>query len=219
MLFCELSAKNLHFIVTPVELRAVLKDFHHVVVSAGVRKSYVESNPNDFFVTYDALYEKLKNGVKLIWKTDYAVAHFSTGVTAHLENCIYQPSDHLCVPKFIEPCPVVDTFGFYPYKDQLSTSFSVTQFPENVCGLCLRFPTKIEYENDTEKHSAGIVDCTELDDDKTYEILKKRIKAITKPLKMDFDGKARRTAVRISDRAKSDFCHFYFATSNRITVI
>ena len=219
MQYYELSNKKSHFIVTPDELRLILNDFHHVVVNTGVRKNYVESNPNDFFFTYDALYKKLKNGTKLLWKTDYDIADFSTGITDHLENCIYQPSSRLSVPNFAEPCPFIDTFCFLPWKEQLSTSFSVTQFPENVCGLCLYFPTKIEYENDTEKHSADIVECTCLDDFETYETLVERIKSITKPLKLDWDGKKHRTSVRISDEAKKDFSKFYFVTSNNITVI
>ena len=219
MQYYELSNKKLHFIVTPDELRSILKDFHHVVMNTGVRKNYTESNPNDFLFTYDALYAKLKNGEKLIWKTDYDIVDFSTGITAHLENCIYRPSTRLSVPDFTEPCPYIETFCFLPWKDQLSTSFSVTQFPENVCGLCLYFPMKIEYKNDTEKHSAGMLECTCLDDFKTYETLVERIKSITKPLKLDWDGKVRRTSVRISDEAKKDFSKFYFVTSNNITVI
>ena len=219
MQYYELSSKKLHFIVTPDELRSILKDFHHVVMNTGVRKNYTESNPNDFLFTYDALYEKLKNGVKLVWKTDYDIAHFSTGITAHLENCIYQPSTRLSVPNFAEPCPYIETFCFLPWKDQLSTSFSVTQAPENVCGLCLCFPTKIAYENDTEKHSAGIVEWTCLDDFETYQTLVERITSITKPLKLDWGGKVRRTSVRISEEAKKDFVKFYFITSNNITVI
>ena len=86
-----------------------------------------------------------------------------------------------------------------------------------VCGLC--FPTKIEYANDTEKHSAGIVEWKCLDDFKTYETLVERIKSITKPLKLDWDGKVLRTSVRISDEAKKDFGEFYFITYNNITVI
>ena len=104
-------------------------------------------------------------------------------------------------------------------KDQLSTSFSVTQFPENVCGLCLCFSTKIEYEKDTSKHSAGIVECVCLDDFETYEILVERIKSITQPLKLDFNGKVRRTSIRISDNAKKDLVNFYFINSNRLTVV
>ena len=46
-----------------------------------------------------------------------------------------------------------------------------------------------------------------------------RIKSITKPLKLDWDGKVRRTSVKISDEAKIDFVKYYFITSNNITVI
>ena len=219
MQYYALSNKKLHFIVTPDELRVILKGFHHVVVNTGVRKNYIESNPNNFFCTYDALYEKLKNGAKLLWKTDYGIAHFSIGITAHLENCIYRPSTRLSVPDFAEPCPYIETFCLLPWKDQFSTSFSVTQYPEYVCGLCLCFPTKIEYANDTEKHSAGIAEWKCLDDFETYQTLIERIKSITKPLKLDWGGKVRRTSVRISDEAKKDFGEFYFITYNNITVI
>ena len=85
--------------------------------------------------------------------------------------------------------------------------------------MCLCFPTKIEYEKDTTKHSAGIVECTCLDDFETYETLVERIKSITKPLKLDFNGKIRRTSVRISDKAKKDLVNFYFIDSNNITVV
>ncbi len=219
MQYYELSNKKFHFIVTPDELQAILKDFHHVVVNTGVSESYVESDSNDFLLTYDALYKKLKNGEKLISGNDYDIAHFSTGITAHLENCVYQPCNRRSVPNFKEPCPFIDTFCFLSYKEQLSTAFYVGLYPENVCGLCLYFPTKIEYENDTEKHSAGVIDCTSLDDFETYETLVKRIKSITKPLKLDLGGKIRRTSVRISDEAKKDFCNFYFIASNDITII
>ena len=69
---------------------------------------------------------------------------------------------------------------------------------------------KIEYGNDTEKHSAGIVEWACLDDFETYQTLIERIKSITKPLKLDWGGKVRRTSVRISDEAKKDFVKFYF---------
>ena len=220
MQYYDLSNKKLHFIVTPEELRAILRGFHHVVMNTGVRKGYVESNPNNFFLTYDALYQKLKSGEKLIWEKDYDIVSFSTGVTAHLENCIYEPCERLSVPNFAEPCPYIDTFCFnITRKEELSTSYYVGQFPENVCGLCLSFPTKIEYEQATDKHPIGIVNQAELDDFATYEELVARIKAITKPLKLDFNGKIHRTSVRISNDAKADFENFYFATLYKTKIV
>ena len=130
MQYYELSNKKFHFIVTPDELRLILNDFHHVVVNTGVRKNYVESNPNDFFFTYDALYEKLKNGAKLLWKTDYDIADFSTGITDHLENCIYQPSSRLSVPNFAEPCPFIDTFAFCLGKSNSLLPFLLHNSPK-----------------------------------------------------------------------------------------
>ena len=64
-----------------------------------------------------------------------------------------------------------------------------------------------------------MVDCTSLDDFETNKTPVEKMKSITKPLKLDWGGKVRRTSVRISDEAKKDFSKFYFATSNNITVI
>ena len=61
------SKKKHHFIITPDELRSVLKGFHHVVITTGVQKDYTESDPDVYFSCYDALYQKLKSGQKLIW--------------------------------------------------------------------------------------------------------------------------------------------------------
>ena len=220
MQYYDLSIKKLHFIVTPQELRSIMRGFHHVVVNAGVRKGYIESNPNDFFLTYDTLYQKLKNGEKLIWEKDYDIVSFSTGVTAHLENCIYQPNTMLNTPHFAEPCPYIETFRFrITMKEELSTSYFVGQFSENVCGLCLSFPSKVEYEKDTQKHPIGIVNQTELDDFATYEELVARIKAITKPLRLEFNGKVHRTSVRISNDAKADFENFYFAALYKTKIV
>lgn len=214
-----LSDKKLHFIVTPDELREILKGFHYVVTDKGVRKNYTESEPCDFLGKYDELYDKLKNGDRLIRENDFGIVNFSTGLTAHLENCIYHPTSRLSVPDFSEPCPYIDTFCICPFNDKLSTSFSVMQFPENVCGLCLHFPLRIEYENETEKHAVGLVDGRELEDFSTYEILTNRINSFTKPMKLNFNGSVRRTSVRISDNAKTEFDNFYFAYSNNITII
>ena len=64
-----------------------------------------------------------------------------------------------------------------------------------------------------------MVDCTSLDDFETNKTPVEKMKSITKPLKLDFNGKVYRTSVRISDAAKKDFVNFYFIASNSITVI
>ena len=202
MQYYALTHKKHHFIVTPDELRGLLCDYHHVIVNTGVPRNYIESNPNDILSTYEALYAKLKNGEKLIWKKDYSIAMFSMGFTNHLENCLYAPSNRLSSPNFLEPCPWISTFCFAFWKDQLSTSFGVEQFPENVCGLCLYFPTKVDYFEGNTKHGKGIVHRADFDDLETYEKLVTEIKRMTKPLKVQVHGSTRRTSVRISPEAK-----------------
>ena len=219
MQYLELSHKKHLFIVTPEELRPLLADVHHVVVDSGVPKSYVESDPDDFFSAYDALYQQLKCGETLTFQNDWKQVTCTTGITRHLENCIYRPTSQLSVPVFTEPCPRIDTFCFTFWKKQLTTSFSIAQFPENVCGLRLSFPSRVTYEAPNSKHRASIVCHTDLDDYETYEALLSRIRALTKPLKLEFDGKIHRTTVRVSSDAKQDLKNFHFITSNNIVVL
>lgn len=219
MQYYKLTMKKHHFIVTPEELRQLLNGFHHVIITRGVDPGYRESDPNELFNTYDALYQKLKNGEKLIWDTDYQIAEFSTGITQHLENCVYSPGNPRWIPDFTEPCPFIDTFCFLPWKDQLSTAFAAHQFPENICGLCLNFASKVEYKAANQKHNPGIAAYTEFDDYEAYERLLSRIGAIARPLTLEWNGKVRRTTVRISSQAKKDLGNFYFITANSVTIL
>lgn len=219
MQYYKLTSKKLHFLVTPDELRQLLDGFHHVIITRGVEPGYIESDPNELFSTYDALYQKLKNVENLSWREDYAIAGWTMGITQHLENCLYKTGGLRWIPDFLEPCPFLDTFCFLPWKDQLSTAFTTSQFPENICGLCLYFESKVEYKASNEKHAPGVADYTKFDDYESYEQLISHIKAMTKPLKLDWNGKIRRTAVRVSPEAKKDLENFYFITANNIDIL
>ena len=219
MQYYALKHKKHHFIVTPDELRILLQDYHHVIVNTGVHRNYTESDPNDFLLTYEALYSKLKSGEKLVWEKDYHIAEFTMGFTEHLENCKYKATNRRSIPDFLEPCPWIDTFCFAFWKDQLSTAFAVHQFPENVCGLCLYFPTKVDYFEGNSKHEKGINFSTNFDDLETYERIVSEVKKITKPLKLEINGRIYRTTVRISSEAKKDIGKFYFIASNDISIL
>lgn len=219
MQYYKLTSKKHHFLVTPDELRKLLSGFHHVVITRGVAPGYTESDPNELFSTYDTLYHKLKSGEKLIWENDHVIADWTMGITQHLENCVYRPGRPCWIPDFTEPCPFLDTFCFLPWKDQLSTAFAVHQFPENICGLCLYFESKVEYKASNEKHTPGVADYATFDDYEAYEQLLSRIRVITKPLKLDWNGKIRRTAVRVSPEAKKDLENFYFVTANSVKIL
>lgn len=219
MQYYALTHKKHHFIITPEELRLLLQDYHHVIVNTGVKKNYTESDPNDFLFRYESLYQKLKNGEKLVWNDDYHIAEFAMGFTGHLENCKYEATNRRSIPNFLEPCPWIDTFCFAFWKDQISTAFAVHQFPENVCGLCLYFATKVDYFEGNEKHEKGIAYSTDFDDFETYERLVSEIIKITKPLKLEMNGRIRRTSVRVSNEAKKNIGNFYFFASNGITIL
>ena len=214
------STKKFQFLITPDELRNVLKDVHFVVANTGVTKDYTESDPSVFLNKYEALYNRLANGDKLIWSNDYAIVGFSTGITRYLENIQYTPSSRLSIPNFLEPCAYIEPFGFYMMENgQLSSAFHIQQIAENTIGLCLSFPSKVEYEVSTEKHCVGIVTSDELDDNKTYQEIVERVKAITKLLNMTIQNKKYRPAVRVSEQAKRDLTNFYFCKSNGAEVI
>ena len=214
------STKKFQFLITTDELRSVLNDVHFVVANTGVTKDYTESDPSVFLNKYEALYNRLASGDKLIWDNDYAIVGFSTGITRYLENIQYTPSTRLSIPNFLEPCAYIEPFGFYMMENgQLSTAFHIQQIAENIIGLCLSFPSKVEYELSTEKHCMGIVTSDELDDNKTYEEIVERVKAMTKPLNMTIQNKKYRPAVRVSEQAKRDLINFYFCKSNGAEVI
>ncbi|MBE6931955.1 MAG: hypothetical protein E7464_01050 [Ruminococcaceae bacterium] len=207
-----------HFIITPEELRLVLQSCHHVS-SNGVARTYTESDPDEFFRTYEKLYEKMRNGDRLIWQQDHQIAAFSTGITKHPENCRYEAAQRRSLPNFLEPCVMIDTFCFFLYRDSLSVSFSPTQFPENVMGLCLFFPKTVEYTQENEKHGLGIVSCEALDDYDTYQHILSEIKSITKPLKLQIGEKTHRSKVRISRQAKAELANAYFITSHKAQLL
>lgn len=214
------TLKKFHFIITPDELPSVLAGLHHMVANTGVDKDYIESDPNEFIHNYSLLYNRLKKGDRLIWKHDYNIVSISSGLTMHLENCRYTPRSKLSIPNFIEPCVVTEPFCFnLTPNGQLSTSYYIGQFPENVCGLQLFFPNKIEYRVSTEKHREGIVPCDELDDYITYQTLIRQINTITKPLKLKINERIYRPTVRISQQAKADFANFYFVVKNNAEIL
>lgn len=212
------SKQKHHFIITPDELRSVLQGMHHVSLN-GVARNYIESDPDQFFRTYEKLYSKLKNGDKLIWEQDYQIAAFSTGITKNLENCRYEAAKRLYVPAFMEPCVMFETFCFFLYNSSLSVSFSPTQFPENVMGLCLFFPKTVEYTQETEKHNAGIVSGEALDDYETYQHILSQIRNITEPLKLKIGEKLHRSKVRISQQAKAELSDAYFIIKHQAQIL
>lgn len=202
-----------HFIVTPEELKIVLAPYHHVSCN-GVQKGYVESAPETFLTKYTELYSRLSSGEKLSFEKDYELVNCSTGITNALHNCQYTPSTKLSIPNFLEPCVFLEPFCFLLWKDTLSKAFSTSQFPENIAGICISFPAKVEFLQDTEKHKTGLVSSAGLDDHDTYQAIVSALHDITAPLKLQIGEKTYRHSVRISRKAKEDFKNFYFISSS-----
>lgn len=64
------STKKFQFLIAHEELRNVLNDVHFVIANTGVTKDYTESDPSVFLNKYEALYNRLASGDKLIWEND-----------------------------------------------------------------------------------------------------------------------------------------------------
>lgn len=189
-----------YFLITPEEFRDVFSGLHFVVNNTGVKKDYIETLPEDIFLQYETVYNTLKSGRELDTKKDWPVWQFSTGVTAHMENMIYQAASKRSIPAFLEPCIDLSLFPLIPFREKLEKSFWVGQFPNHICGVLMEFPKTVVYEDGSERSS--------LADLETWDLLLRKIKAATTLLKLETENGIKNTRIRVSDKARQDLLHF-----------
>jgi len=211
-----------NFIVTPDELREVLSDFHHVINNRRVLADYVESDPEDFFVCYQKLYDKLSAGCKIENRYDW-MGILYVGVTDNLSKCAYgEPFCHDDVyyktKNFSECCPSICPFPlFIDHKKHINTSYCYAQMPEYTVGLSLSYPKKTVFYSKDDNGEITVHDELEADrlaSFKVYQEIVKRVKSISKGMKITLSGKEYRPNVKISKNAEPDFYNFYFYKNN-----
>ena len=198
--FYEKGWKKEYFLITPEEFRDVFRELHFVVTNTGVKKKYIETLPEKVFLDYETLYGVLKSGKELNFERDWPILRFSTGVTAHMENIHYMPMSRLSVPAFSEPCIHLSLFPLINFRDKLEKTFEVSQFPNHICGIEMRLPKTILYEDDSEINSFA--------DSETWDIIVGKIKSMTSVLKLETGSGIKNTKIRVSGKAKLDLRYF-----------
>ena len=137
------------FFVTPQELNDILRGFHIVEYSSRVPMDYIESNFADFVRNYENFYRLLTSSERI---GHIILDNLLKGFSNNLSKCAYgapfQDSNDKSwykIADFSEPCVGFNIFAFYLDEERkLQTKFSYINFPENIMGVQLEFPKKID---------------------------------------------------------------------------
>lgn len=136
------------FLVTPQELKDILRGFHIVEYSSRVSADYIESNFADFVRAYEIFYRLLTSSERI---EHIILNNLLKGFSNNLSKCAYEApfqdsNDKLWykIAAFSEPCVGFNIFAFYLDEERkLQTKFSYINFPENILGVQLEYPKKI----------------------------------------------------------------------------
>lgn len=217
---------SFRFIVTPLELKNVLKDFHFVTFTRRVPADYIESDRSDFFERYNTFYDKLSSGQKLNLRQDAEIVDIATaGIAKDLKKCTYsesfqdiQDGNLYKISDFEEPQVGTNLFTLRISDDKkLSTKYSYVQFPEFIVGLEINYPKKIIFRDSVSCENGDVIKlCTELESYEVYTEIRERIKGITKKLAFKISDKDYKTTIRVSESARRDFLNFYFSKYHRV---
>jgi len=200
-----LAFKNFNFILTPMEMENIFEEYH-LMSCTSVPVSYTETPIAELIDAYSALHSKLSAGEKLIHSDDWRL-YPSFKVTNDLSLCPYNEphiynEKKMKSPNFDLSVPSLEPFTLIIHGGKLCKGFA--QCEENTVGYSLCFPYKRRvYREDGSYYTEDI-------ESEIFEGLRKRIMGITKPLKVEFDGKTLNTGIRISENAKKYARNYYF---------
>ena len=201
-------------ILTPSEVGVVLSDLHHVIFQSRVSADYVESDPRDFFDSYEKFYEKLACGYKFDWRSDWRYFNWHIGITNDTSKCEYGPpfqdknDDQMYkINTFSEPCVGIGPFALYiPDDKKLYKNYSYTQFPQFTVGIKVAYPRL--FVRDENEQMVEVFTETY----KVYQMICERIKKISKGLVFVSNGKKYNANVKIGNDVRNDLKKFYFFT-------
>lgn len=171
------------FLVTPQELRDILRGFHIVEYCRRVPADYIESDITDFVGYYEEFYRLLTSGERI---GHIVIDNLLKGFSNNLCNCAYNApfqdsNDKLWykTANFTEPCVGFNIFAFYLDKERkLQTKFSYINSPENIMGVQLEYPKKI-YSIEENRE----ILCNELENyNDVYQVAVERIKQLCRNL-------------------------------------
>lgn len=220
--------ETFYFIITPRELKTVLEGMHLLHIQSRVPAEYTETPMEEYLEYYQDLYEKRVTGRPItpadLWLFhDIGVAgtldRHGYGEPFEIDGGVYRKSD------FDEPTAYISHFPMYcerfnPEKPKLClTVIDPTRgwYEENTVGLELVYPKKIQYPDGDDY--TDLESTQELPSYQDFLTLKKRIQAITKPLRVMMLDREVRTRVRVSPAALEDLDKFPFFRNNPVRVI
>lgn len=196
---------NYNFLVTPQELKDILRGVHIVEHCRRVPADYIESNFADFVRDYENFYRLLTSGERI----DHIILNnLLKGFSNNLSKCVYgapfqDSNDKLWYKTmdFSEPCVGFNIFALYLDEERkLQTKFSYINFPENIMGVQLQYPKKI-YSIEGNKE----ILCDELENyNDVYQVVVERIKQLCRNLTITIGENVHRTKIKISPTALKD---------------
>lgn len=213
------------FLITPKELGTALKPFKLVKHNACVPIDYTDTPVEKFLNNYSALYERLVSGEVLTGK--YMEVLEQIAVTSNLSEVKFGMEHWLdgkrvkavIYNKSISPMPYLAPFTFMTYMENnklyVSTSASYLVYPEFIFGYEINFLKFSQSDADY----YGFASEKEFKTYPDYELFKKNIVKVTKPLRFHLNGIVKKTSIRISDEAKMHLSDLYCIKSKGIEIL
>lgn len=213
------------FLVTPEELRTAFEPFKLVISNACVPIDYTDTPVGEFIENYSALYKRLISGEVLSGKNMGVLGHIA--ITSNLSEVKFGMEHELdgkmvkavIHDKSISPMPYLAPFTFMTYcennKLYVSTRASYLAYPEFIFGYEINF----RKFSQSDKDYYGISSEKEFKTYPDYQLFRKNIAKITKPLSFNLDGIVKKTSIRISDEVKIHLPKFYCIKSKGIEIL
>ena len=213
--------KSLCFIITPDELREMLRPVTLFVSNTHVPGDYSFTSDEEFIKNYTEIYMKLRRGEKIDKRTDHGfLKHYS--YTTDISS-VHYGDEHIYEGKKYKLFVESDR-GFPPYfgpfavmlsheKDKVALSTRVSDSIGDIIGFELVFPNKAEaacYGLKSEKDWKSYSD---------YLLCSEFINSHTSPLGISVNGVVKRTVIRVSEEAKKHLPDYDFVRNHAITIL
>jgi hypothetical protein len=217
------------FLVSPLELTTIIKEFHHIEFSKRVPENYIESDPIECFNKYKIFYDKLISNYKFVWETDFDLFDFRIGLSNDLSKCTYdkkfmdkKDKKYYKISNFKEPCVGINIIVLrFDENKKLFSNYSYIQFPENTMGLEIQYPKELYYyeEVNGEIVTKRAINCNEIETyNNVYKKIVEDIKKISKNLAFTMDGKEYKTSIKVSKSIIEEVKNIYFIKNNKCII-
>lgn len=213
------------FLIAPKELKTAFEPFKLVTANSCVPIDYTDTPVEEFLKKYSALYERLISG-EVIKGKDMVLCK-QIAITSNLSDVEFGMEHELdgkmvkavIYDKSISPMPHLSPFTFMAYmenkKEYVSTRASYLAYTEFILGYQINFPKF----NQSDAAYYGLTSEKEFKTYSDYELFRKNIIKITKPLRLNLNGVVRKTSIRISDEAKIHLPKLYCIKSKGIEIL